>query len=72
MCVLLLQLPWIGDHLLLRDFGLYGIIGYYNRCHGNAVKGSQLCSTCTTTQHNYNLDIRSYLRLRYMKSYYIL
>jgi hypothetical protein len=25
-CVLLFLLPWYGDHLLLRDFGLYGII----------------------------------------------
>jgi hypothetical protein len=33
----------IGDHLLLRDFGPYGIIFEYacpyNRCHGNSVEG---------------------------------
>jgi Leu/Phe-tRNA-protein transferase len=26
MCVLLKLFPWCGDHLVLRDFGLYGII----------------------------------------------
>jgi hypothetical protein len=36
----------IGDHFLLRDFGLYGTIfmnvcvyACYNRCHDSAVKG---------------------------------
>jgi hypothetical protein len=39
VCVVLL-LPRYGDHLLLRDFGLYGC--YYNRYHGNAIKGEIL------------------------------
>jgi hypothetical protein len=49
---------WLVDNhlLLLRDFGphviiymaiiccfgILGFMGYYNRCHGNAVKGGQL------------------------------
>jgi hypothetical protein len=42
MRVLLHQLPEYSDHVLLRDFGLYRIIfmnAFYNRCHGNTVKG---------------------------------
>jgi hypothetical protein len=34
---------WLFNHLLLKDFGPYGIIFMavccYNRCHGNAVNG---------------------------------
>jgi hypothetical protein len=54
-----------SDHLLLMDFGLFETI--YHRCHGNVVKGGLLC-VCTATQlSDYNFDIISYLRLRYMK-----
>jgi hypothetical protein len=45
---------------------------YFNRCHGNAVKGGELCtimSKCTElSQVIINLDIRTYLGFPYIKS----
>jgi hypothetical protein len=38
MRVLLKPLPRCGDHLLSRELRPYGAL-YYNRYHGNAVKG---------------------------------
>jgi hypothetical protein len=53
----------MGDILLLRDFGPYGILRiyvcHYNRCHGNVVKGIWALLyiyDCTFTTSNF-LDI---------------
>jgi hypothetical protein len=65
MCVLLIPMPWYGDHWLLRDLGLYG---RDNITVTMVLLSREANCVCTATQHSYyNLDIRSYLRWRQMK-----
>jgi hypothetical protein len=51
----------VGDKLLLRDFGPYGIIFmvgvFYNRYHGNAVEEFLVYGIIFAITHVYYIDI---------------